>query len=217
MTTQMRTLDDLDISGRRVLLRADLNVPLADGAVADDSRIVAALPTIEELRRRGAAIVLASGPRKAEGVERSLSLAPVAERLRELTDATVTLPRGRRRRRRAPGRRGELRKARSCCSRTSASSPARARTTRGSPRRAGAPRRRLRRRRVRRRAPGSRETEGVAHLLPERRRAPPEREVEVLEGILEDPARPLVAVLGGAKVADKIGVVERFLELADQL
>jgi phosphoglycerate kinase len=216
MTTQMRTLDDLDISGRRVLLRADLNVPLADGAVADDSRILAALPTIEELRRRGAAIVLASHLGRPKGVERSLSLAPVAERLRELTDATVTLAPAvvgddveRLAAAVAPGEILLLENVRFEPGESANDPRLAAALARladvyvddafGAAHRAHA------------------STEGVAHLLPSAAGLLLTREVEVLEGILEDPARPLVAVLGGAKVADKIGVVERFLELADQL
>ena len=93
----MRSLEQLDVRGRRVLVRVDFNVPLervADGRmrVADETRIVAALPTIEELRGRGARLVLAShlGRPKGPG-ERELSMAPVAERVSELTGAKVAL------------------------------------------------------------------------------------------------------------------------------
>src|ERR1700691_6475470 len=97
----MRRIDDLDVHGRRVLVRVDFNVPLGTDAdasaggvplVSDDTRIAAALATIEELRARGARLVLVSHLGRPEGrPEADLSLAPVAERLRELTDASVTL------------------------------------------------------------------------------------------------------------------------------
>jgi phosphoglycerate kinase len=92
----LRTIDDLEVEGRRVLVRADFNVPLghdASGAtaVADDTRIRAALPTIEELRRRRARIALVSHPGRPKDREPELSMRPVAERLAELVGAPVTL------------------------------------------------------------------------------------------------------------------------------
>jgi phosphoglycerate kinase len=93
----MRSLDSLDVQGKRVLVRVDFNVPLqndADGRVmvADDTRIVAALATIEELRARGARLVLVSHLGRPQGErEEGLSMAPVVERLRELTGASVEL------------------------------------------------------------------------------------------------------------------------------
>src|SRR5690349_19287193 len=88
----MRTLRDLrDLSGRRVLLRVDFNVPIEDGTVSDDSRIRAALPTIDELRRRGARLVLASHLGRPKDREPEFSMRPAAKRLRELTGADVTM------------------------------------------------------------------------------------------------------------------------------
>ena len=216
----MRTLDDLDVHGRRALVRVDFNVPLAKGRdgetlVADDTRIVAALETIEQLRRRGARIVLVSHLGRPEGRrEEDLSLAPVVARLRELTDAPVTL---------APDVVGERVKALSEQLREGEilvlenvrfepgetdNDPALARALAelgdvyvddafGAAHRAHA------------------STEGVAHLLPSAAGRLLQREVQTLGEILQDPPRPLVAVIGGAKVADKIGVIDRFLELAD--
>jgi phosphoglycerate kinase len=216
----MRTLDDLDVHGRRALVRVDFNVPLAKGPdgetlVADDTRIVAALETIEQLRRRGARIVLVSHLGRPEGRrEEDLSLAPVVARLRELTDAAVTL---------APDVVGERVKALSerlgdgeilvlenvrFEQGETDNDPALARALAelgdvyvddafGAAHRAHA------------------STEGVAHLLPSAAGRLLQREVQTLGEILQHPARPLVAVIGGAKVADKIGVIDRFLELAD--
>ncbi|HEY1449924.1 MAG TPA: phosphoglycerate kinase [Solirubrobacteraceae bacterium] len=216
----MRTLDDLDVEGMRALVRVDFNVPLGKDPegrpiVADDTRIRAALETIEELRRRGASIVLVSHLGRPEGRrEADLSLAPVVERLRELTDAPVTF---------APAVVGEqiaelaealsagellvLENVRFEPGETS-NDPALARALAeladvyvddafGAAHRAHA------------------STEGVAHLLPSAAGRLLEREVRTLGKILEAPPRPLVAVIGGAKVADKIGVIDRFLDLAD--
>ncbi|GAA4392534.1 phosphoglycerate kinase [Actinomadura verrucosospora] len=86
----MRTIDDLDVAGRRVLLRADLNVPLQDGRITDDGRIRASLPTIEALRARGARVIVCAHLGRPKGqVKPELSLAPVAARLGELLGAPV--------------------------------------------------------------------------------------------------------------------------------
>jgi phosphoglycerate kinase len=85
---------DAEVDGKRVLLRADLNVPLDDGEVADDTRIRASLPTIELLRERGASIVLVSHLGRPKGHDPSLSMAPVARRLGELLGTDVKLAPG---------------------------------------------------------------------------------------------------------------------------
>ena len=214
----MRTLESIDVQGKRVLLRVDFNVPLADGAggrpqVADDTRIVAALKTIEELRARGGRLVVVShlGRPRGERDER-LSMAPVVACLRELTDARVTL---------APAVVGSA--VKELCEQLSAgellvlenvrfepgetrNDPAFVRALAdladvyvndafGSAHRAHA------------------STEGVAHLLPSAAGRLLESEVRVLSEIVEHPRHPLVAVLGGAKVADKIAVIDRFLQI----
>ncbi|MET0600968.1 MAG: phosphoglycerate kinase, partial [Baekduia sp.] len=88
----MRTLDDLgDLDGKRVFVRVDFNVPLKDGVIGDDARIRAALPTLQELRRRGARLLLAAHLGRPKGRDPELSLAPVATRLGELLGADVAL------------------------------------------------------------------------------------------------------------------------------
>ena len=214
----MRTLQDLgDLAGKRVLVRVDFNVPLDHGAVADDTRIRAALPTIEELRRRGARLVLASHLGRPKDREPELSLRPVAQRLAELTAAEVTLAPavvGEEVRALADGLRagdvlllenvryepGETKNDPGLAASLAALADAYVDDAFGAAHRAHA------------------STEGVAHLVPERAAGLLlEREVRELSKMLEDPARPLVAVLGGAKVSDKIAVIDRFLQLADRI
>ena len=214
----MKTLRDLgDLEGKRVLVRVDFNVPLENGAVADDMRIRAALPTLEELRRRGARIVLVSHLGRPKDREASLSLAPVAARLGELIGAPVSL---------APDVVGddvraavdELGDGDLLLLENVRYEPG---ETKNDPELAGA----LASLAdvyvddafgAAHRAHAS--TEGVARLVDERAAGLLlEREVNTLMGVLEDPARPLVSVLGGAKVSDKIGVIERFRESADTI
>jgi phosphoglycerate kinase len=214
----MRTLRDLgDLDGKRVLVRVDFNVPLDDGQVADDTRIRAALPTIEELRRRGARLVLVSHLGRPKDREPELSLRPAADRLAELSDADVTL---------APNvigedvrafadnlgsgdvlvleniryEPGETKNDPELAAALADLADVYVNDAFGTAHRAHA------------------STEGVAHLVPERAAGLLlEREVRVLSQIMEAPERPLVAVLGGAKVSDKIEVIERFLQVADSV
>ena len=212
----MKQLGDVDVDGRRVLVRVDFNVPLKDGAITDDTRIRAALPTIENLRSRGAKVILASHlGRPKGGPDPAFSLAPVARRVAELTGAHVEFaddvvgPSAHAAvARLAPGdivvlenlrfEPGETKNDDSLARALGELADVYVNDAFGSAHRAHA------------------STEGVTHhvgvavaglLL--------QREVTQLGGILADPARPLVAVLGGAKVTDKIAVIERFLELAD--
>src|SRR4051812_9679650 len=86
----MRTLDDLEVDGARVVVRVDFNVPLNDaGDITDDARIRAALPTLHELRRKGAKLVLLSHLGRPKGPDPKLSLRPVAERLADLLGEDV--------------------------------------------------------------------------------------------------------------------------------
>jgi len=207
---------DAEVAGRTVLVRADLNVPLEDGRVADDARIRAALPTIELLRDRGAAIVLCSHLGRPDGRDPELSMSPVAARLGELLGTDVAL---------APAvvgaeveaaaevleggdvlllentrfEPGEAENSPDLATSLAALADVYVNDAFGAAHRAHA------------------STEGVAHLLPAYAGLLLEREVRELTAVLDDPSRPLVVVLGGAKVSDKVGVIERFLEVADEI
>jgi phosphoglycerate kinase len=205
---------DALLEGKRVLVRVDFNVPLADGEVADDSRIRAALPTIQLLRERGAALVLVSHLGRPQGPDPALSMAPVAARLADLIGVDVGL---------APAVVGPgvealahqlsagdvlmLENSRFEPGETS-NDPELARALAsladlyvneafGAAHRAHA------------------STEGVARFLPAYAGLLLEREVSELTAVRDDPVRPLCVVLGGAKVSGKIGVIERFLDVAD--
>ena len=204
----MRTLDDLDVDGKRVLVRVDFNVPLdEDGRITDDARIRAALPTLRELREKGARLLLASHLGRPKGRDPKLSLRPAAERLSELLDTEVLLAESLDD---VPDgdvvmlenvrfESGETKNDAELAERYAALADAYVNDAFGSAHRAHA------------------STEAVAHLLPSAAGRLLEREVSTLNGILEDPRRPLVAVVGGAKVTDKIGVLEAFLERADEI
>ena len=213
-----KTLRDLDVrEGMPVLVRVDFNVPLSDRRVTDDSRIRAALPTINELRGRGAALVLCSHLGRPKGRDPEYSLLPVSRRLSELIGKRVHQapevvgPEVRR----GVGRLeagevlvlentrfepGETKNDPELSRELASLAEAYVNDAFGSSHRAHA------------------STAGVTeflrpavagHLL--------EREVTTLTGVVENPERPLVVVLGGAKVSDKIGLIERFLELADTI
>jgi phosphoglycerate kinase len=204
----VRTLDDLDVEGKRVFLRVDFNVPLENGRITDDARIRAALPTIEALRDRGARLLLAAHLGRPKDREPELSLKPTAERLGELLGgATVEL---------APDldhvpdgdlvmlenvryEPGETKNDPELAKRYAALADVYVNDAFGAAHRAHA------------------STEGIAHLLPSAAGKLLQREVETLNGILENPKRPLVAIVGGAKVTDKIGVLEAFLDRADTI
>ncbi|MEO8966752.1 MAG: phosphoglycerate kinase [Solirubrobacteraceae bacterium] len=214
----MRTLADLGaLEGRRALVRVDFNVPLADGGVADDTRIRAALPTLRWLREHGAALVLVSHLGRPSGVDPALSLRPVATRLSELLKTEVTL---------APAgvgpdvaalaaglepgqvlllenirfEAGETTNDDALAEALAALADVYVDDAFGAAHRAHA------------------STEGVARRMPEHAAGLLlEREVRVLNELLRSPSRPMVAVLVGAKVSDKLGVIESFLRAADTI
>ena len=206
----MRTLDDLgDLSGKRVVARVDFNVPLSDdGQITDDARIRAALPTLQELRRRGVArIALLAHLGRPKGVDPKYSLKPVAARLAELLGDEVRLVD-------TPEQvdgdglvmvenvrffDGETKDDESLAQRYASAGDVYVNDAFGAAHRAHA------------------STHAIAKLLPSAAGLLLQREVETLQGILESPRRPLVAIVGGAKVTDKIGVLEAFLRTADTI
>lgn len=204
----MRTLEDLgDLAGKRVLVRVDFNVPVRDGTITDDTRIRAALPTLKALRGRGARLVLLAHLGRPKDREPEFSLKPVAERTSELLGVPVQLAPD-------PGNvpdgdvvmlenvryfPGETKDDEGLAAQYAKLGDVFVNDAFGAAHRAHA------------------STHGVARLLPSAAGLLLQREVETLEGILTDPKRPLVAIVGGAKVTDKIGVLDAFLARADTI
>ena len=213
-----RTVRDLEIDeGEPVLARVDFNIPLEGGKVADDARIRAALPTIELLLEKNARLVLCSHLGRPDGRDPRTSLEPASDRLADLIDAPVT---------QAPDvvgsevksavdelepgavlvlentrwEAGETENDPELAKQLAALAGAYVNDAFGSAHRAHA------------------STAGVAeHLRPAVAGLLLEREVTTLRSIIESPKRPLVVVLGGAKVTDKIALIDRFLDEADTL
>ena len=213
-----RTVRDLEVAtGESVLARVDFNVPLENGRVADDARIRAALPTIELLLEKRPRLVLCSHLGRPKGRDPETSLAPVRERLGELIDAPVHQapevvgPEVRRGVERLdPGsvlllentrwERGETENDPALARELASLGDAYVNDAFGAAHRAHA------------------STAGVAqYLRPAVAGLLLEREVVTLRSIVEAPKRPLVVVLGGAKVTDKIALIDRFLDTADTL
>jgi phosphoglycerate kinase len=191
-----RSVRDADVGGKRVLVRVDFNVPLEDGRVADDTRIRAALPTISLLLERGAAaVVLCSHLGRPRKPDPALSLQPVEAHLRKLfpDDGRIRLLENTR------FHPGETKNDPVYARELASLADLYVNDAFGAAHRAH----------------GS--TEGVAHLLPAYAGLLLERELEELGSLLEDPERPFVAVLGGAKVEDKIGVLRSLSERADRV
>ena len=214
----MKTIDELDAAGKRVLVRVDFNAPVKDGVVTDDTRLRAALPTIEKLLGQGARVVLMShrGRPKGEGFEEEFSLRPAALRLAELLGKPVSF---------ASDIAGEDARAKAAAlrdgevllvenlrfdKREKKNDPAFCEELKelgevyvndafGTAHRAHA------------------STAGVAKLLPAYAGYLMEKEVSTLTGMLDDPARPFCAILGGSKVSDKIQVIDALLDKADTL
>ena len=211
-----KTVRDIDVEGKRVLVRVDFNVPLDGGKVADDTRIRAALPTINYLREHGARVILISHLGRPKGVDDSLRMNPVAERLSQLLgggvmklDDCVGLE--------VEARLAELPAGGVALLENSRFHPeekandpefaaALARLADifvndafGAAHRAHA------------------STAGVARDLPAVAGFLVEAELKKLSRLIEDPYHPFVIILGGVKISDKIGVIDRFLDFADAI
>jgi phosphoglycerate kinase len=213
-----KTVADVDVQGKRILLRVDFNVPLDpdDGHVLDDSRIRAALPTIEYLRERGARLILCSHLGRPKGVDDSLRLAPVARRLGELLDSPVKTtddcvgPQVKEAAQAlGPGEVLLLENLR-FHPEEEANDPDFARALAsladvyvndafGTAHRAHA------------------STAGVAAYLPAVAGFLMEKELTFLGKALASPDRPFAAVIGGAKISTKMGVLENLLAKVDRL
>ncbi|MGI6157308.1 MAG: triose-phosphate isomerase [Saccharofermentanales bacterium] len=213
-----KTIDDVNVQGKRVLLRAEFNVPLdkKTGEITDDKRIRAAIPTIRTLVERGARLIIVSHLGRPKGFDPKLSLRPVAERLSELLERPVTL---------AEDVVGEDAQAKAAALRDgeilllenvryhkeeTKNKPAFARALAsmaelyvsdafGAVHRAHA------------------STAGVASFLPGVAGYTIDREIEMIGQAMASPKRPLTAILGGAKVYDKIGVIRNLIDNVDNL
>ncbi|MCX7796265.1 MAG: phosphoglycerate kinase [bacterium] len=209
------TIRDIDLKGKRVLTRVDFNVPLADNKVADDTRIRAALPTINYMREKGAKVILVTHLGRPKGVTESLRLDPVAIRLNELgvpvkklndcigdevKKAVLEMKEGdvillENVRFYPEEEKNDPNFAQALASLAEIY----VNDAFGTAHRAHA------------------STEGVARILPAVAGFLMEKEIKFFSKALESPERPFVAVLGGAKVSDKIGVIKNLLEKVDIL
>ena len=219
MTYNKKTIEDIDVAGKRVLVRCDFNVPLKDGVITSDKRIVEAIPTIRYLLEKGAKVILCSHMGKPKGeVNPKYSLAPVAKRLSELLGFDVPLAAdtiGPDAKAKAaalvPGRAILLENTR-FDKREEKNDPEFAKELAsfgdifvndafGAAHRAHA------------------STAGVAMYggLPAVCGYLIQKEITVMGKALEDPVRPFVAILGGAKVSDKIGVINNLIDKVDTL
>ena len=217
MTYNKKSVEDIDVAGKKVLVRCDFNVPMKDGVITDDKRIVGALPTIKYLLDHKAAVILCSHMGRPKGeFNMKYSLAPVAKRLTELLGQNVELASdviGPDAKAKAaalkPGQAMLLENVRFHAEEEK-NDPAFAKELAsmaeiyvndafGTAHRAHA------------------STAGVADYLPAVCGFLIRKEVEIMGKALADPARPFVAILGGAKVSDKIGVINNLIDKCDTL
>ena len=212
-----KTIEDIDVKGKKVLVRCDFNVPLKDGVITDDKRIVESLPTIKYLLAHGAKVILCSHMGRPKGeFNMQYSMAPVAKRLSELLGQEVKL---------AADVVGDSAKALAAevqdgqaillenvrfhaeetkneenfCKALASLAEIFVNDAFGTAHRAHA------------------STTGVASYLPAVCGYLIQKEIKIMGGALADPKRPFVAILGGAKVSDKIGVITNLLDKVDTL
>ena len=214
-----KTIEDIDVKGKRVLARCDFNVPLKDGEITNDKRIVAALPTIKYLMENGAKVILCSHLGRPKGEYKpEFSLAPVAARLSEYLGKEVKLAEdenvvGENAKAMAAAledgdvmllenvryRKEETKNEENFSKELASLADIFVNDAFGTAHRAHC------------------STTGVAAYLPAVCGYLIQKEIEFMGGALADPKRPLVAILGGAKVSDKIGVITNLLDKCDTL
>lgn len=214
---EKKTIRDIDVRGKRVFVRCDFNVPIKDGNVADDTRIKAAIPTIKYLIDNGAKIILCSHLGRPKGeVKEEFSLKPVVpvlskelnkdvifsnqiigedvkETISKMNDGDVLLLENvrfdAREEKNDEGFSKELSELAEVFVNDAFGTAHRAHSS----------------------------TEGISHYLPSVSGFLIEKEIEFMDGALENPKRPFVAILGGAKVSDKIGVIENLINKVDKI
>lgn len=214
---EKKTIRDIDVRGKRVFVRCDFNVPIKDGNVADDTRIKAAIPTIKFLIDNGAKVILCSHLGRPKGeVKEEFSLKPVVpvlskelnkdvifsnqiigedvkETISKMNDGDVLLLENVRFDSREEKNDEEFSKELSELAEVFVNDAF------GTAHRAHS------------------STEGISHYLPSVSGFLIEKEIEFMDGALENPKRPFVAILGGAKVSDKIGVIENLINKVDKI
>ena len=214
-----KTIEDIDVAGKKVLARCDFNVPLKDGEITNDKRIVAALPTIKYLMEHGAKVILCSHLGRPKGEYKpEFSLAPVAKRLSEYLGVEVKLAEdpevvGENAKKMAAElkdgevmllenvryRAEETKNEENFSKELASLADIFVNDAFGTAHRAHC------------------STTGVASFLPAVCGFLIQKEIKFMGGALADPKRPLVAILGGAKVSDKIGVIENLIDKCDTI
>jgi 3-phosphoglycerate kinase len=211
------TIDDIDVHGKRVLLREDLNVPMRDGVISDDRRIREAIPTIEALRSRNARVIVVAHLGRPKGrIDDTARLGPIAARLSNLLGADVRLASdvvGDSAHNMVESLRdgdvgmlenvrfepGEETNDPAFAEQLAAFGDIYVNDAFGTAHRAHA------------------STEGVAHLLPAVAGKLMARELEMLGGVMDNPRTPVVAIVGGSKISTKVGVLDHLLDRVDVL